>query len=66
MTKNTLEADFTRHMKWITEGELWDIVDTGRENVNKTVVTDDVNTRDNTECSSHALAEVVDGKTGRS
>ena len=33
---NTLEADLARHMKSITEGELWEIVDTGRENVKNT------------------------------
>ena len=62
MTKNTLEADFARHMRRITEGELWEIVDTGRENVKKTGVTDNIITREKTECSSHALAEVVDDK----
>ena len=30
MTKNTLEAGFVRHMRRITEGKLWEIVDTGR------------------------------------
>ena len=50
-----------RHKKRITEGELWELVDTGRENVKKTGVTDDVITRDKTEYSSHTLAEVVDG-----
>ena len=62
MTKNTSETDFTRHMKRITEGELWELVDTRRENVKNTRVTDDVITCDKTEYSSHALAEVVDGK----
>ena len=66
MTKNTLGADFARHMKRITEGELWELVDTGRKNVKKTGFTDDVITRDKNEYSSHALAEVVDGKSGMS
>ena len=48
MTKNTLGADFARHMKRITEGELWELVDTGSENVKKTRGTDDVFTRDKT------------------
>ena len=61
MTKNTSEADFARHIRRITEGELWELVDTGRENVKKIGVTDDVITRDKTEDSSHALDEVVDG-----
>ena len=61
MTKNTSEADFTRHMRRITEGELWELVDTGRDNVNKTGVTDDVIAGDKTEYFSHALTEVVNG-----
>ena len=48
-------------MKRITEGELWEIVDTGRENVKRTGVTDDVITCDKTEYSSHAINEVIDG-----
>ena len=62
MTKNNPESDFARHMKIITEGEIWEVVDTGKENVKNTRVMDDVITHDNTEYSSHALAEVVDGK----
>ena len=61
MNKNTLETDFARHMRKITEVELWELVDTGRENTKKTGVTDDIITRDNIEYSSHQLAEVVDG-----
>ena len=60
MTKQS-EADLARHMRRITEGELWEIVDTGRYNVKKTVVTDDIIASDKNEYSSHALAEVVDG-----
>ena len=62
MTNNTSEAYFSRHMRRITEGELWEIVDTGRENVKKTGVTDDIVTCDKTEYSSHTLSEVVDGR----
>ena len=62
MTKNTSEANFKRHMKIIAERELWEIVDTGRENVKNTRVTDDVITHDKTKYSSHALDEVVDGE----
>ena len=61
MTENTSEADLSRHMRRITEGELWELVDTKMGNVNKTGVTDDVITRDNTEYSSHALDVVLDG-----
>ena len=62
MTKNNLEADFERHMKRITDGEQWELVDTGRENVKNTRVTDDVIIRDKNGYSSHTLVEVVDGK----
>ena len=61
MTNNTSEAYFARHMRSITEGELWEIVDTGRENIKKTGVTDDIITRDRTEYSIHALAVVMGG-----
>ena len=46
MTKNTPEEDFARHMKRITEGELWNIVDNGRENCKNTRVMDDVISHD--------------------
>ena len=62
MTENALEADFARHMKRIAERKIWELVDTGRENFKNTRVTDDVISRDKTEYSSHALAEVMDGK----
>ena len=62
MTKNTSEEDFATHMRKIAEGELWELVDTGKENVNKIGVTDDVITHDKTEYSSHTLSEVVNGK----
>ena len=61
MTKNTSEEDFGRHTRRITGGELWEIVDTGSENVKNTGVMDDVITRDKTENLSHALAEVMYG-----
>ena len=54
MTKNTSKAYFARHVRRITEGGLWELVDTGRENVNKTGVTDDVITHDTAEYYSHA------------
>ena len=61
MTKNNSESEFARHTRRITDGEHWEIADTGKENVNKTGVTDDVINRGKTEYSSHALAEVMDG-----
>ena len=59
MTKNTSEAYFMKHVKKITKRELWELVDTGRENVNNTRVTDHVIIRDKTGYSSPSLAEVV-------
>ena len=38
-------------------------MDTGRDNVKKTGVMDDVITRDNTEYSSHTLDEEIYGKS---
>ena len=60
--RNTLEEDFARHMKRITEVELWELADTGRENVKNTRVTNDVITYYKTKYSSYALAEAVNGK----
>ena len=62
MTKNTPEADLEIHLKRITEGELWELVDTGRDDVNNTIVMDDVISPDKTEYFILALVEVVDGK----
>ena len=62
MTKITSKKYFVSYMKSIVEVELRELVDTGRQNVMKTIVTDDVITHDKTEYSSHALAEVVDGE----
>ena len=47
MTKNILEADLENHMKIITEGELWELVDTGSENDKNNRVKDDVITFEN-------------------
>ena len=60
-TKKNSEADFARHMRRITEGELSELVDTGRENVKKAGITDEVINHDKTEYYSHSLAEVVNG-----
>ena len=62
LTKNTLEADFVKHMKRITEEELWELVDTGRGNFKNTKVTEYFMNCDNTEHYSHTIAEVVDGE----
>ena len=55
MTKNTSAADFAKHMKSITDIELWELVVTGREMANNTGAADDVITRDKNEYCSHAL-----------
>ena len=60
--KNTSEAYFSRHMKRITEGELWELMNTERENVKRNGVTDNAITHDKTDYSSHALTKFVDGK----
>ena len=62
MTKNTSETDIVRHMIRITDGEFWEIVDTGRGSIKKVGVTENVITFGKTEYSSHALTEVVDGE----
>ena len=62
--KNTTsESDFVKHMNRITEEELWEIVDTGRDNSKNDRVTNDFINSDNTEYSSHAILEVVEGNT---
>ena len=61
MNNNTPEVNFARHIQRITEGELWEIVDTGRENFKKIGVTDDFIVCDKTKCSIHAPSVVVDG-----
>ena len=54
MRKENSEEDFESHMKKIIEGEIWELVDTGRENFRKTGVRDYVITHDTAEYYSHA------------
>ena len=61
MIKKSSAADFVRHMKRTTEGEIWEIVDTGRENIKNTRVTDYVINYEKNEYYIHALAEVMNG-----
>ena len=49
MTNNCSEADHTKHGKKITEGEIQDIMDTGRENVSNNGFMDGVKDFDSTE-----------------
>ena len=53
--KNCGEADHAKHAKRITEGELWDLAETGEENVRNNGVLDGVMNCDSAEDSSHAL-----------
>ena len=62
MKKNFSEVDYVKHMKRITKGELWKLVETRRQNIWNIGVTDEIMERDKTEYSSHKLAEVVDGE----
>ena len=48
MMKNCSEADYVKHMNWITEGELWEIAKTRTENVNNNGVLYGVMGRDST------------------
>ena len=61
MMRNTSEAYFVKHTKRIIDGELWELVETGRGNANNIRVTDDFIKCNKTEYSSHTLADVVDG-----
>ena len=56
------ESDYVKHMKRITDGELWELVETRRENDNNIGVTDEVMERDKTEYPSTAFTEVLDGE----
>ena len=59
ITSNISEADNTKHARRITKGELWELVKTGRENVNNNRVMDGVTDCESTEYYSHALANTV-------
>ena len=56
MINNGSEAEYAKHMKRIIERELWEIVETGSDNVKNIRVMDEVMDRDSTEYSSHSLA----------
>ena len=60
MTKDYSGEDYVKHVKRITEGELWDLVETVMENSKNIGVADEIMERDKTEYCSHARAEVVD------
>ena len=45
IAKSTSEENLARNVRSITEEEIWELVDTDRDNIKKTGVTDDVITR---------------------
>ena len=59
MAKKYPEAEHVKHTKIITESEIQDLVETGKENVKNDVV-DEVVNYDPTEYSSHSPANTVD------
>ena len=59
MIKNFSEAGYVKHMNRIMEGELWELVGTGRVNANNDGVVDGVMDCDSIEYSSHTLADAV-------
>ena len=59
MTNNCFKADKAKHAKRITEGELWDLVEALRDNVNNIGVLDGVMDFDLTEYSSPAIYDAV-------
>ena len=63
MSKNYPEAEHVKHTKIITEAEIQDLVETGKENVKNDVV-DEVVNYDSTEYSIHTLANTVDQTYG--
>ena len=65
MTKNCSKKYYVKHMKSITEGEIWEILENGRDNVKNIGVMYEMMEFDNTEYYSHALAEVVDGENSK-
>ena len=59
MTNNCSKACYVKHMKSITKGEIWELVETLRENVKNNGVLDGVIDIDSTEEYSHALADAM-------
>ena len=57
--KNIPKADYVKHTKRITEGEIWELVENERQNVKNNKVLDGVMDRDSTEYSSHTLTDSV-------
>ena len=64
MMNNFSEADHDKHAERITEGEIWVIVETGRENVNNNGVMDGVTDYDSAEYYSHTIANTMNQENG--
>ena len=62
--KNFSVADHVKHANRITEGEIWEIVETGGQGVNNNGVTYGVMDWYLTECSSHVLTNPMDQTNG--
>ena len=56
MTNNFYDIDNVKHTKRIVGGEIWELMETGRENVKNNGVLYEVMDCDSTEYSSHSLA----------
>ena len=56
MTNNFYDTDNVKHTKRIVGGEIWELMETGRENVKNNGVLYEVMDCDSTEYSSHSLA----------
>ena len=59
MKRNFSESDHAKNAKRITEGELWEIVENGRENVKNNGVLDRFMDCESTKYSSHTLSNTT-------
>ena len=64
MDKTCSEGDQAIHAKRITEGEIWKIVETGRENVNNNGVVYGVTDQELTEYSSQEIYNTAKQENG--
>ena len=61
MTKKFSYADYVKHTNRITEGELWELVKTGRDNINNIGIIDGVMDRDSTKYYSNEITKFMEG-----
>ena len=57
--KNFSEAGHAKYVRWITEGELWELVETVRENAKNNSFMDGVMDFELNEYSSHLLTNTA-------